>query len=156
MGGYIALLLLKRLLLSAPADAARIKGLVLIAPAWDMTEELMWQRFSADTKAEIEATGVWHRPSAYGDAYLITRDLIEDGRQNLIGTAPWNPGRLIHVIHGKLDPDVPWEHTVALEGILEGGWMRTTWVEDGEHRLSRPEDIDLMFKIIGEMIGAKA
>ena len=153
MGGYIALLLLKRLLRDAPAEAARIKGLVLIAPAWDMTEELMWKRFSTDTKAEIEATGVWQRPSAYGDAYPITRGLIEDGRNNLVGCEPWDPRRPVHIIHGKLDPDVPWQHTVGLEGILQGGWTRVTWVEDGEHRLSRPQDIDLMFKVIGEVIG---
>ncbi|MEQ1614735.1 MAG: alpha/beta fold hydrolase [Hyphomicrobiaceae bacterium] len=153
MGGYIALLLLKRLLRDAPADAARIKGLMLIAPAWDMTQELMWNRFADDTKIEIEATGVWLRPSAYGEPYPITRGLIEDGRNNLIGSAPWNPGRPVHILHGKLDPDVPWQHTVALESILEGDWTHTTWVEDGEHRLSRPEDIELMFKAIGEMTG---
>jgi pimeloyl-ACP methyl ester carboxylesterase len=156
MGGYIALLLLRQLMQSSPADAARIKGLVLIAPAWDMTEELMWKRFSDDARAEIARTGVWHRPSAYGEPYPITRGLIEDGRNHLIGQAPWNPGRPVAVIHGRLDPDVPWRHTVALEQRLQGGWLRTTWVEDGEHRLSRPQDLALMFAVIAGMIGGTA
>ena len=156
MGGYIALLLLRRLLRSTPADAGRIKGLVLIAPAWDMTEELMWQRFCDDAKAAIESKGVWLRPSAYGQPYPITRRLIEDGRRHLLGRQPWNPDRPVHIIHGKLDPDVPWQHTVALEGLLEGGWARVTWVDDGEHRLSRLEDLDLMYEIIDGMIGSWA
>jgi len=156
MGGYIALLLLKHLLQSAAADAGRIKGLVLIAPAWDMTEELMWQRFSDDAKAAIESKGVWLRPSAYGEPYPITRGLIEDGRRHLLGRQPWDPGRPVHIIHGKLDPDVPWQHTVALDGFLHGGWTRLTWVEDGEHRLSRPQDLTLMFEIIDRMISRPA
>lgn len=147
-GGHIALLLLKRLLATAPAEAARIVGLVLIAPAWDLTEELMWNRFSDDAKAAIMTAGVWHRPSAYGEPYPITRRLIEDGRRHLLARVPWNPGRPIEIIHGKLDPDVPWQHTVALESFIEGGWAHTTWVPDGEHRLSRPQDLAVMFDVI--------
>lgn len=154
MGGNIALLLLRHLMQVAPAEAARIKGLVLIAPAWDMTEELMWRRFPDAAKAEIMDKGVWLRPSAYGDPYPITRGLIEDGRQHLLGRAPWNPGRPIEIIHGKLDPDVPWQHSVALDKLLEGGWTRITWVDDGEHRLSRPQDLDLLFAKIEALIAA--
>ncbi len=152
MGGYIALLLLKRLLRTNPAEAGRIKGLILIAPAWDMTEELMWRRFSDEAKAAIRDAGVWHRPSAYGEPYPITRKLIEDGRRHLLGREPWNPGRPIHIMHGRLDPDVPWQHTVDLEGLLEGGWTRVTWVADGEHRLSRPEDLALLFQLADDML----
>ena len=109
MGGYIALLLLRRLSGSAPSgEAARITGLVLIAPAWDMTE-LMWRNLPSAARSDIEEKGAFLRPSRYGDGpYPITRALIEDGRGHLIGKAPFDPGRPVHIVHGLQDPDVPW------------------------------------------------
>ena len=101
MGGYIALLLLRALMRDHPQDAERITALLLIAPAWDMTERLMWARFPEATRREIMETGVYLRPSKYGDGdYAISRRLIEDGRNHLIGDAPFDPGRPIHVLHG--------------------------------------------------------
>jgi pimeloyl-ACP methyl ester carboxylesterase len=182
LGGYIALLLLRRLMqevalradaqaqptadtaaatvgrISAPArrpasatEAARIKALVLIAPAWDMTE-LMWRRLPPEARRDIEEKGLFLRPSRYGDGpYPVTRTLIEDGRGHLIRTAPFDPGRPVHIIHGREDPDVPFEHTLDLAAHLSGGWTRVTAVPDGEHRLSRPEDIALLLAIIAEL-----
>ena len=152
MGGYIALLLLRRLMERSPDHAQRIKGLVLIAPAWDMTEELMWNNFAPSAKAAMEKDGVWHRPSAYGEPYPITAKLIEDGRNHLFARKTWDPGRPVHIMHGLLDPDVPWEHTLDLESFLDGDWTRVSAVPDGEHRLSRPEDLSLLFDIIGQMV----
>ena len=151
MGGYIALLLLRALLAESPGEAVRIKGLALIAPAWDMTE-LMWERFSAGARKDIEEEGVYLRPSDYGDGpYPVTRAFIEDGRKHLIGSEPLNPGRPIHIIHGLQDPDVPWEHTLDLVAHLTGDWTRVSAVPDGEHRLSRPEDIALLLDVIREV-----
>lgn len=155
MGGYLALLLLRRAQKRAPDLAARIAALLLIAPAWDMTERLMWARFSDRIKQEIEATGVYLRPSAYGDgAYPITRALIEEGRHHLIGAEPFDPGRPVVIIQGLLDPDVPWEHALDLEAHLTGGWVRVVAVPDGEHRLSRPEDIRLLLEELSKLAGA--
>lgn len=148
MGGHIALLLLRRLLQTAPAEASRIKALCLIAPAWDMTEELMWKEFPDKVRREIEEKGQWLRPSHYGDPYPITRKLIEDGRRHLFARKPFDPGRPVHIIHGLLDPDVPWEHTLDLESFLTGDWTRVSAVPDGEHRLSRPEDLELLFSVL--------
>lgn len=150
MGGMIALALLKRLMVEQPAEAARIAALVLIAPAWDLTEELMWARFPDSVRTQIMRDGAWLRPSQYGDPYPITRGLIEDGRRHLIGRQPWNPGRPVLILHGRLDPDVPFEHSQTLCGLLEGGWCRLTEVPDAEHRLSRPADIARLFEIIEE------
>lgn len=151
MGGYVALLLLRGLLAEAPAEASRIKGLVLVAPAWDMTE-LMWERFPASARRDIEEKGVYLRPSAYGDGpYPITRTFIEDGRKHLIGSEPLDPGRPIHILHGLQDPDVPWEHTLDLVAHLTGDWTRVSAVPDGEHRLSRPEDIALLLDVVREV-----
>ena len=153
MGGYIALLLLRRLMERAPGHATRLKALVLIAPAWDMTEELMWQRFPPEARADIEGKGVFLRPSLYGDPYPITRELIEDGRNHLLARRPFDPGRPIHIMHGHHDPDVPWQHTLDLVGFIEGGWTTVHPVPDGEHRLSRPQDIAMLFKILDEVAG---
>ena len=155
MGGYIALLLLRALLAEAPAEAARIKALVLIAPAWDMSE-LMWQRFSTSARKDIEEKGVYLRPSNYGDGpYPITRAFIEDGRKHLIGAEPFDPGRPVHILHGLQDPDVPWEHTLDLVAHLGGDWTRVSAVPDGEHRLSRPEDIALLLDTIRDVSDAR-
>ena len=154
MGGYIALLLLRSLMRDHPREAERITALLLIAPAWDMTERLMWQRFSGSTQREILEKGVYNRPSKYGDGdYAITRRLIEDGRNHLIGDAPFDPGRPIHILHGLLDPDVPWEHTLDLVAHLSGDHVHVSAVPDGEHRLSRPEDLALMIRVLEDLAG---
>ena len=154
MGGYVALLLLRALMRDFPREAERVTALLLIAPAWDMTERLMWGRFSESTKKEILEKGVYNRPSAYGDGdYAITLHLIEEGRKHLIGDAPFDPGRPIHVLHGLLDPDVPWEHTLDLVAHLSGDRVRVSAVPDGEHRLSRPEDLALMTRVLDELAG---
>src|SRR5262249_1047367 len=82
MGGWMALLLAREL--AAKAQGASLAGLVLIAPAPDFTEELMWQGFSPEIREEIESKGVWLRPSEYGAPYPITRGLIEEGRNHLL------------------------------------------------------------------------
>src|SRR5215510_7091658 len=156
MGGYIALLLLRALLAEDSSKAARIKALVLIAPAWDMTE-LLWTNLPASARQAIEATGVYLRPSRYGDGpYPITRRLIEDGRQHLIVSAPFDPGRPLHILHGLEDPDIPWEHTLDLVAHLSGDWAEVSAVPDGEHRLSRPQDLALLFEIVGRLTRAAA
>ncbi len=153
MGGYIALLLLRALMREAPADAARIKALVLIAPAWDMTERLMPDRLSQADRRELLEKGVYMRPSRYGDGpYPITRLLIEEGRDHLIGVAEFDPGRPVHILHGLEDPDVPWEHTLDLVSHLSGDWTKVSAVPDGEHRLSRQQDLALLRSIITEYL----
>ena len=148
MGGYIALLLMRTLLARSASEAQRIRALVLIAPAWDMTE-LMWKNLPASARQAIEESGVYLRPSRYGDGpYPITRALIEDGRRHLIGNSPFDPGRPLHILHGLQDPDVPWEHTLDLVAHLSGDWARVSAVPDGEHRLSRPQDLSLLLEIV--------
>lgn len=147
MGGWIALLLAQALFVSD-----RLSGMILIAPAWDMTEKLMWARFSDDIKDSIEKDGFYARPSAYGDGdYVITRQLIEDGRTHLIGDAGLHIGCPIHILHGGEDPDVPWAHGHELMSLLPRDDVRFTLVPDGDHRLSRDEDIVLLMRIVEAM-----
>lgn len=151
MGGYIALLLLRRLMAAAPDEAARIIGLVLIAPAWDMTEELMWKQFDGKARRAFEADGVYHQPSEYGEPYAITRALIEEGRSHLMANKPFDPGRPVVILQGRLDTAVPIGHARALLGLLKGDWADMIEIPDGEHRLSRPQDLSLLFNKIREV-----
>jgi len=152
MGGWISLLLsreLKRRGLSrGPASLA---ALVLIAPAVDFTEELMWKRFPAAVRRELETNGVWARPSQYSEApYLITRGLIEDGRRHLLLGGLIETGCPVRILQGVADPDVPWRHAVELVSRLAQDDVVLSLVKDGDHRLSRSEDIDRLIAAVAE------
>jgi pimeloyl-ACP methyl ester carboxylesterase len=153
MGGWMALLLARALANgSGLAGDAKLAGLVLIAPAPDFTEELMWQKFSDDVRAEIETTGKWERPSQYGDGpYAITKNLIEDGRKHLLLGKPIQVKCPVRILQGVLDPDVPWQHAMKLVSCLAQDDVTMTLVKDGDHRLSRPEDIERLIKTVEEL-----
>ena len=153
MGGWIALLL-ARALTGRPGTEAKLAGLLLIAPAPDFTEELMWAQFSPEEKREIEENGLWLRPSAYGEEpYPITRALIEDGRRHLLLDQPLEVGCPVRVLQGVEDPDVPWRHALKLVSCLPRDDVVMMLVKDGDHRLSRPEDIERMIRLIDELAG---
>jgi pimeloyl-ACP methyl ester carboxylesterase len=152
MGGWIALLLAQELKRRAKA-AASIAGLVLIAPAVDFTEVLMWERFPRKIKRELEEKGVWARPSEYADEpYLITRTLIEEGRNHLILGSMIETGCPVRILQGVQDPDVPWNHAVELVSRLAQDDVVLTLVKDGDHRLSRPEDIERLTGTVAELV----
>jgi pimeloyl-ACP methyl ester carboxylesterase len=150
MGGWLALLL-SRELRQRGAGAGSIAGLVLIAPAVDFTEELMWNRFSPEVKRQIETEGSWQRPSQYSEsAYPITRGLIEDGRKHLLLGGLIETGCPVRILQGVQDPDVPWQHAVDLSSRLARDDVVLTLVKDGDHRLSRPEDIERLIAAVAE------
>jgi pimeloyl-ACP methyl ester carboxylesterase len=151
MGGHIALLLLRRLMAERPADAARIKALVLIAPAWDMTEELMWKQCPDEARKELVDNGVYRQPSEYGEPYAITRALIEDGRRHLLKREPFDPGRPVVILQGARDAAVPIAHARELLTFLKGSSVKLIEIPDGEHRLSRPQDLALLFATLDEI-----
>ena len=154
MGGGIALLLLRALMAEAPEEAERVKALALVAPAWDMAD-LIWTNLPESARREVLEKGVYLRPSHYGDGpYPITRAFIEEGRRHRIADRPFDPGRPVHIVHGLLDPDVPWEHTLDLVAHLFGDWTRVSAVPDGEHRLSRPEDLALLLDVVSGLVKA--
>jgi pimeloyl-ACP methyl ester carboxylesterase len=136
MGGWIALLLareLKRRATAGAAPAAALAGMVLIAPATDFTEELMWKKFSPAVKRQIEATGSWQRPSQYSEEpYVVTRGLIEEGRRHLLLGGLIETGCPVRILQGVQDPDVPWQHAIELssrlahDDVVLPGWMAIT------------------------------
>jgi len=150
MGGWMALLLAREMA-RRPARPASLAGLVLIAPAPDFTEELMWKNFPPEARHEIETNGVWLRPSAYGEPYPITRALIEEGRNHLLLGGSIDVGCPVRILQGAQDPDVPWQHAFALAHRLPADDVVLTMIQDGDHRLSRPQDIARMIAAVAEI-----
>jgi pimeloyl-ACP methyl ester carboxylesterase len=154
MGGWLALLATRELLRRRSERAPA--GMVLIAPAVDFTERLMWKEFPADVRRAIETKGVYLRPSIYSDdPYPITRDLIEDGRKHLLFGETIRTGCPVHILQGMQDPDVPWRHAMELVEHLPGDNVSLTLVKDGDHRLSRPEDLDRLIAAVEGVVPEK-
>jgi len=149
MGGWLALLLARAL--QGRPDAPPLAGMVLIAPAVDFTEELMWKQFTPQIKAELAQTGRWERPSDYSDEpYIVTRALIEEGRNHLLLGGLIETGCPVRILQGVRDSDVPWQHAVELVSRFARDDVVLSLVKDGDHRLSRPEDIERLIAAVAE------
>jgi alpha-beta hydrolase superfamily lysophospholipase len=149
MGGWLALLLLRAL--RRQGDARAI-GLILIAPATDMTE-LLVEQMTKKQRRLLERDGVVEAPSDYsGPPYRITAALIEDGRQHLLFGHAIETGCPVTILQGARDRDVPKEHALKLVQHLVSDPVTLTLVPDGEHRLSRPEDLALLESAIEQML----
>lgn len=135
MGGWIALL-------AARARPRQICALLLVAPAPDFTERLLWRRFDPTTRERLLREGVIHEPSDYGEPYPFTRALIEEGRRHLLleGEA-LEIACPVHILHGRRDADVPLALALELAGKLESPHVTLEILGDGDHRLSRPQDL---------------
>lgn len=145
MGAWLALLLNRRLRTQA---TPRITALVLIAPAVDMTEDLIWADMSQMDRHTLLAHGRIQRPSDYGAPLIITQKLIEDGRQHCLLKAPIQTHCPIHIIHGAKDQDVPKSHAFKLMSYLLHDEVSFSLVPDGDHRLSRDEDLVRIERIV--------
>ena len=147
MGGWIALL-------TALKRPERVAGLVGIAAAADFTEDLLWTAFTSEQKAEILRAGVLRLPSQYSESpYGITLKLIEDGRNHLLLRQAIPLICPVRLLHGQQDPDVPWQHSLKIAEKIAGGDVRVILVKDGDHRLSREQDIALLCRTVEELLG---
>jgi pimeloyl-ACP methyl ester carboxylesterase len=151
MGGWLALLLNRAVRLHY--GLGRIRSLILIAPAVDMTEELMLGGFTKKEMKAYKAQGFVDQPSAYSDMpYRINRTLIEDGRNHLLFGKAIDAGVPVTIIQGARDRDVPKEHAHRLMEHLITDPVTFTLIPDGEHRLSRPEDLAVIEKAIARAV----
>jgi pimeloyl-ACP methyl ester carboxylesterase len=153
MGGYLALLAARAL--NGAGEKDRVKGLVLIAPAVDFTEALVWAKAPDEARRAILDEGVWRRPSAYSsEPDCFTRNLIEDGRKHLLLGGMIRTGAPTAVLQGMRDEDVPFSHALALMQRFGGDPATLTLIKDGDHRLSRPQDLELMFAALERLLPA--
>jgi pimeloyl-ACP methyl ester carboxylesterase len=151
MGGWLALLAARALAASGHAPC----NLVLIAPAVDFTRDLMWAQMPQAAREAVMNDGHWMRPSAYSpEPYPITRRLIEDGDRHRLFGAPIEPGCPVTILQGMQDPDVPWIQAMKLMEHLPADDVTMTLVKDGDHRLSRPQDIALLIRTVETICAA--
>ena len=141
LGGWLMLLL-------AEALGDQVTGLVGIAAAPDFTD---WDFDDAD-RATIAATGRIERPSDYGyEPMVITQGFWQSGQSNLRLTGKIGIDCPVRLIHGQCDPDVPWETSLKLAAALRSSDVQTIWVKDGDHRLSRDQDIALLIDVVAKL-----
>ncbi len=145
MGGWI-------MLLAARARPERVQALVGIAAAPDFTEDSLWPRLNPAQQEELMRVGRVTLPSEYDPAgYTFTRALIEDGRENLVLRAPLPIARPMRLLHGMRDASVPWQRSLAIAEHIASDDVRVTLVKDGDHRLSRDEDLALLARTLDEL-----
>lgn len=150
LGGWLALLLNKAL---RERGEARVKELILVAPAVDATEDLMLAGFSKKERESLETRGYVERASEYGpEPYIYTRTLIDDGRKHLLFSGVIETGCPVTILQGGKDPDVPQEHALKLVSHLLHDPVTLTLIPDGDHRLSRPEDLKRLEDAIGRAV----
>jgi pimeloyl-ACP methyl ester carboxylesterase len=146
MGGWLATL-------AALARPGRVAGLVLIAPALDFTEDLMWAQMTPEQRATLQRDGILREPSAYSDQpYEYTLKLIEDGRRHCILAGGIEVRAPVRILQGMNDPDVPWRHAVKTVEAFRDDDTRLTLIRDGDHRLSRPQDLALLIETVLSLI----
>ncbi len=141
MGGWL-------MLLAALARPGRVRALIGIAPAPDFVLR-MEAGLTADQRKALDDEGFFLRPSDYGDGpYTITKALIEDGRRRCLLDRPIPITAPVRLLHGMRDDAVPWRDSLRLAERLESGDVRTVFVKDGDHRLSRPPDLALLATVL--------
>ncbi|ASY65034.1 2-hydroxymuconic semialdehyde hydrolase [Sinorhizobium sojae CCBAU 05684] len=154
MGAWVALRLVEEL--RRRGEGQRVAGLVLIAPAPDFTAELIEPNLTEAEKASLAEQGYFEEPSEYSpEPNIFTRALIEDGRDNRVMNGPIETGCPVHILQGMRDPDVPYTHALRLMEHMPSDDVVMTLIRDGDHRLSREEDIAKLKQAIDSLI-AKA
>jgi pimeloyl-ACP methyl ester carboxylesterase len=149
MGGWIALL-------TALAMPARVVGLVGVAAAPDFTEDLMWAAMAPPEREKLLRDGVLMMPSQYGDPTPITAALIAEGRRHLLLGGEIALDCPVRLLHGQQDPDVPWQRALRLAARLRGADVQVVLVKDGDHRLSRPQDLALLTRTVAGLFAPAA
>ena len=151
MGAWIALRLVQEL--RKAGEGGRIAGMVLLAPAPDFTAELIEPALTRRQNRDLAEKGYFEEKSEYSpEPNVYTRALIEDGRANRVMTGPIDTHCPVHILQGMADPDVPHEHALKLVSLLPADDMTLSLIPDGDHRLSRPQDLELLIRAVEAVI----
>ncbi len=135
----------------------RVAGLVLIAPAIDMTERLMWDRFSDRARAKLESEGLIYDPSEYDpEGYPITQNLILDGREHLVLGDTIDISVPVRILHGQQDTAVPWQLSLEFAESLATDDVELHFLKSGDHRLSEPHQIAALIGLIEDLLDRPA
>lgn len=148
MGGWISLLM-------ARAHPEKIAGLVTIAAAPDFTEDGYWASFDQETRHKLESQGSIEVPSDYGDPYVITRRLINEGRTRLVLRSPLALPFPTRFLQGTADTSVSVETALRLLEHADGADMRLTLVKGADHSFSTPDCLALIKTALAEVIDAQ-
>lgn len=153
MGGWVALRMVEEL--AKRNESHRLKALLLLAPAPDFTHELMKPKLNDDQKSQLETRGFMEEPSEYSDEpNIFTKALFDDGDENRVMQGMIKTGCPVHILQGMNDPDVPYTHAMKLITHLPNENVTMTLIKDGDHRLSRDEDIALLIRTVETLINA--
>lgn len=144
MGGWIATLL-------AQLRPERVAGLLLIAPAPDFTEDLIWAKMPPDIRQTVMEKGLWLHDCPPDAPCPITRGLIEDGRNNLVLHSAVTVNGPVRILHGSADQDVPWRQGVRLVDCLQGD-VTFTLVKGADHRMSSPANLALIERTLETLL----
>ncbi|ONG44580.1 alpha/beta hydrolase [Pseudoroseomonas deserti] len=145
MGGWISLLLSRRM-------PDRIQAILGIAAAPDFTEDLMWPHFSAAQQEALLRDGIIHLDSPYGPPVPITRRLIEDGKAQRVLNAPLPFAGPVRLLQGMRDAEVPWQTAIRIADHIASNDTKVVLIKDGDHRLSRDEDIATLTNTLEELL----
>jgi len=145
MGGWISLL-------AARERKGQVRGLVGIAAAPDFTEDIWLRHMTPEHRATVENEGVIWVPSDYGSDYPITQQFIRDGRHHLLLDDVIGLDIPMHFIQGQQDADVPWETALEIAKAVTSDEVAVHLIKDGEHRLSRPQDLAAIFSAVEKLL----
>lgn len=151
MGAWVALRMAQEL--AKCGQSNRLQALLLLAPAPDFTHELMLPQLTAEMKTQLDKRGYMEEPSEYsGEPNIFTKALFDDGEKNRVMTGSIETGCPVHIFQGMQDPDVPHTHAMKLVEFLPSENVTMTLIKDGDHRLSREQDIELLLRAVSTLL----
>ena len=144
MGGWI-------MLCAALERKQQVRGLIGVAAAPDFTERFP-SKMTPEERKTIEEEGViWRNSDYWGKSVPTTKNLLDEGKNHLLLDHPIPLDMPVHLLHGQHDEDVPWQHSMQVAETITGGDVQVTLVKDGDHRLSRPQDMEILKDTLSRM-----
>ncbi|MFY9288641.1 MAG: alpha/beta hydrolase [Alphaproteobacteria bacterium] len=146
MGGWLGLLL-------AIQKPECLKAFIGIAAAPDFTEDLMWLKMTKEQQSRLERDGfIYDETAPEGEQAVITLKLVKEARQHLLLRKVISVQCPVRLLQGLNDREVPWQHAIRITENCATDDVRTIFIKEGDHRLSRPQDLDLLWRTIEEFI----